>query len=195
VIADETAPVRYIAADLLAQAEHSEDASSILITTDQRLAAQVAEEVEVQLALLPRRGIASASLANYGAIFIVDDLYEACELANAFAPEHLEIMARNEDELLGRIKHAGAVFLGEHTPEAVGDYFAGPNHVLPTGGAVRFSSALGVYDFVRRTSILRYSREELQKTAPMIAILAAAEGLDAHARSAMIRAEEQVQSA
>ena len=117
-------------------------------------------------------------------------LEEACDVVNELAPEHLEIVARDEDEIAARIRHAGAIFFGAHTPEAVGDYFAGPNHVLPTGGASRFSSALGVNNFLRRTSLIRYTREELQETAHNIAALAESEGLDAHARSALIRLED-----
>jgi histidinol dehydrogenase len=172
---------------MLAQAEHSEDASSILITTDQRLADEVVQELELQLESLPRKSIAAESLRRYGAVILVESPERACDVVNELAPEHLEIIAEDGDELIARIKHAGAIFLGAYTPEAVGDYFAGPNHVLPTGGSVRFSSALGVYDFIKRTSILKYSREELQSTAGMIATLATAEGLDAHARSALIR--------
>jgi histidinol dehydrogenase len=189
IIADSSARADFIAADLLAQAEHSEDASSIFITTDERLAREVLRELELQLETLPRKSIAAESLQRYGAVILVDSLDQACDLVNKLAPEHLEIIAEEGDELVGRIRHAGAIFLGSYTPEAVGDYFAGPNHVLPTGGSVRFSSALGVYDFIKRTSILKYSREELQSTAAMIATLATAEGLDAHARSALIRLE------
>jgi histidinol dehydrogenase len=194
VLADETARADYIAADLLAQAEHGEDASAVLVTTSDRLASEVASEVSRQLADLPRRSIIEASLAQYGAIILVDEMTEACEVVNLLAPEHLEIIARDEEEIARHIRHAGAIFFGAHTPEAVGDYFAGPNHVLPTGGASRFSSALGVYDFVRRTSLLRYSREELAHTARDIAALAHAEGLDAHARSALIRQENSHES-
>ncbi len=187
VVADETGRADYIAADLLAQAEHGEDASAVLITTDETLAFAVAGEVERQSRSLARFSIIEKSLADFGAIIVLDNLDEACELVNELAPEHLEIMTRDAEGFAARVRHAGAIFLGEHTPEAVGDYFAGPNHVLPTGGAARFSSALGVYDFVKRTSILRYSPGELRNTAHMIAALASAEGLDAHARSALIR--------
>jgi histidinol dehydrogenase len=190
IVADSSARADFVAADMLAQAEHSEDASSILITTDPRLARDVLRELELQLKSLPRRSIAAESLERYGAVILVDSLGTACDLVNELAPEHLEIIAEEGDELITRIRHAGAIFLGAYTPEAVGDYFAGPNHVLPTGGSVRFSSALGVYDFIKRTSILKYSREELESTAEMIATLATAEGLDAHARSALIRFEK-----
>jgi len=190
IIADASARADYVAADLLAQAEHAEDASSILITTDIKLAEQVRTEVQTQLLNLPRRTIASESIKNYGAIFVVTNLSDACAITNQLAPEHLEIMTEDPDSLLPQIKHAGAIFLGPHTPEAVGDYFAGPNHVLPTGGSVRFASALGVYDFVKRTSILKFSKEELERTTDMIVALAKAEGLEAHARSTEIRRVE-----
>ena len=189
VIADETARADYVAADLLAQAEHDEDASSILITTSDALADEVAAEVERQARRLARFPIIEKSLAQYGAIIVVNNLDEACALASELAPEHLEIIARDEERVAARVRHAGAIFFGAHTPEAVGDYFAGPNHVLPTGRAARFSSALGVYDFVRRTTLLRYSSDELKRTAHLIATLAHCEGLDAHARSALVRLE------
>jgi len=191
IITDETARASFVAADLLAQAEHDEDASAVLITTSDKLAREVAVEVVRQIESLPRRRIIERSLQQHGAIIVVDDMREACEFVNELAPEHLEIITRDDDAVAANIKHAGAIFFGAHTPEAVGDYFAGPNHVLPTGSAARFSSALGVNDFVRRTSILRYSREEMRETAQMIAALAHAEGLDAHARSALIRVEAE----
>lgn len=187
VLADETARADFVAADLLAQAEHGEDASAVLVTTSKELARRVSVEVERQARTLPRQKIVWRSLADYGALFVVEDIGEACAVVNELAPEHLEIIVRDEDEAAARVRHAGAIFFGPYTPEAVGDYFAGPNHVLPTGGAARFSSALGVNDFVRRTSIVRYTREELNRTAHSIATLARAEGLDAHARSALIR--------
>ncbi|HEV2765104.1 MAG TPA: histidinol dehydrogenase [Pyrinomonadaceae bacterium] len=195
VLADETARPDFVAADLLAQAEHAEDASAVLVTTSEELAASVASEVARQAAQLARREVIEASLAQFGAIFVVVGMEEACELVNRLAPEHLEIVARDEDDLAARVRHAGAIFFGAHTPEAVGDYFAGPIHVLPTGGSSRFSSALGVQDFVRRTSVVRYTREELRQTAHHIAALARAEGLDAHARSALIRLEAEGASA
>jgi len=190
IVADETARAPFVAADLLAQSEHGEDASAILITADEKLADAVAAEVERQARKLSRLSLIEKSLADYGAIILVDDLDEACEMVNRLAPEHLEVMTRDAEAFASRVRHAGAIFLGEHTPEAVGDYFAGPNHVLPTGGSARFSSALGVYDFVKRTSLLRYSSAELRNTAHLIAALAHAEGLDAHARSALIRLED-----
>jgi histidinol dehydrogenase len=194
IVADETARADFVAADLLAQAEHGEDASSALITTSEALAADVAVEVKKQVRRLPRASIIEKSLAQYGAIIITENMDEACALVNELAPEHLEIITRDDEQVAASVRHAGAIFLGAHTPEAVGDYFAGPNHVLPTGGASRFSSALGVYDFVRRTSMLRYSPDELKQTAHMIAALAHAEGLDAHARSALIRLENSLET-
>ena len=187
IIADDTARAEFLAADLLAQAEHGEDASSILITTSEALAQAVAHEVQRQLESLPRRAIASESLNNYGAIVIVNAIDDACRIANWIAPEHLEIVTHDDDATAARIRHAGAIFFGQHTPEAAGDYLAGPNHVLPTGRTARFSSALGVYDFVKRTSLLRYSPEAFAKVSDSIAALAECEGLGAHARSASIR--------
>jgi len=189
VLADETARADYVAADLLAQAEHGEDASAVLVTTSAELAKSVAAEVVRQAALLRRRETIERSLADFGAVFVTEDIEDACRLVDELAPEHLEIVTRDDEAAAARVRHAGAIFFGAHTPEAVGDYFAGPNHVLPTGGSARFSSALGVHNFLRRTSVIRYTREELQQTAPHIAALAEAEGLDAHARSALIRLE------
>ncbi len=189
IIADDSARADFVGADLLAQAEHAEDASAILLTTSEDLARSTAAEVTHQAALLPRRAIVAQSLAHYGAIVLVADLEEACAIANELAPEHLELMTNDDEKVASQIREAGAIFFGPNTPEAVGDYFAGPNHVLPTGRAARFSSALGVYDFVKRTSLLRYSSEAIKRSAGMIAALAAVEGLDAHARSALIRVE------
>lgn len=190
VLADETARADFVAADMLAQAEHGEDASAVLVTTSFDLAERVAGELARQAETLPRRSIITRSLSDFGALFVVGTIEEACELVNELAPEHLELIVKDEDAVAALVRHAGAIFFGAHTPEAVGDYFAGPNHVLPTGGASRFSSALGVQDFLRRTSVIRYTREELSRTAPLIAALAEAEGLDAHARSALIRLKE-----
>ena len=189
ILADDTARASYVASDLLAQSEHGEDASAVLVTTDERLAADVVAELAKQAPALPRLSMIERSLGRYGAIFVVDDMDEACALVNELAPEHLEIVCRDEEQVASQIRHAGAIFLGDQTPEATGDYLAGPNHVLPTSGAARFSSALGVYDFLKRTSILRFTSEELRQTAPMIAELARAEGLEGHARSALIRLE------
>ena len=189
VLADETARASFIASDLLAQAEHSEDASSLLITTSQELALEVLGELATQICQLPRVALIEKSLTNYGAIIVTENLQEACDLINEIAPEHLEIMARDEESIASLIRNAGAIFFGEQTPEAVGDYLAGPNHVLPTSGAARFSSALSVRDFVKRTNTARFTTSELKRTAPMIAALARSEGLEAHARSALIRQE------
>ncbi|MCA1579079.1 MAG: histidinol dehydrogenase [Acidobacteria bacterium] len=190
IVADETARADFVAADLLAQAEHGEDASAVLITTQPALAEQVSEELMRQLESLPRREIAWSSLENYGAIVLVDDVDEACEIVNEIAPEHVEIVTSDDDAVAAKIKHAGAIFFGSYSPEAAGDYLAGPNHVLPTGRTARFSSALGVYDFVKRTSLLRYSSSAFQGVSESIAVLAECEGLGAHARSATIRNEK-----
>jgi histidinol dehydrogenase len=187
IVADETARAEFIAADLLAQAEHGEDASAVLITTDELLARSVADEVERQARSLPRLEIVSSSLRDYGAILVVESLADACELVNELAPEHVEIVTKDDDEVARNIRHAGAIFFGSYTPEAVGDYVAGPNHVLPTSRTSRFSSALGVYDFVKRTSLLRYSAEAFSKVADNVNLLAESEGLAGHARSALIR--------
>lgn len=189
IIADGSARADFVAADLLAQAEHAEDASAVLLTTSEDLAHGTAAEVTRQAVSLPRRAIVEQSLARYGAIVFVADLEEACAIANELAPEHLELMTNDDEGVATQIREAGAIFFGAHTPEAVGDYLAGPNHVLPTGRAARFSSALGVYDFVKRTSLLRYSSEAIKRSAGNVAALAAVEGLDAHARSALIRLE------
>jgi histidinol dehydrogenase len=191
IVADETARAAYVAGDLLAQAEHGEDASAILLTTSNALALEVVRELATQTSRLSRATVIEASLARYGAIIVVDDMDEACALVNDLAPEHLEIMARDEEGIASRIRHAGAIFFGEHTPEAVGDYLAGPNHVLPTGGSARFSSGLGVGDFLKRTNTIKFTAAELERTAPLIAALANAEGLDAHARSVLLRLEEK----
>ena len=187
IVADESARADFIAADLLAQSEHGEDASAVLITTSETLAKDVVAEVVEQSSTLPRRAIVEESLSNYGAILVVADLTEACGIVNELAPEHLQLLTCDNNQFAQKIKHAGAIFLGEYSPEAVGDYFAGPNHVLPTGRTARFSSALGVYDFVKRTSLIGYSKTAMTAAADTIAALAEAEGLQAHARSALIR--------
>ncbi len=191
IIADTSARADFVAADLLAQAEHAPDASAVLLSTSEELARETAAEMKLQAASLSRRAILEQSLARYGAIVFVASLDEACEITNELAPEHLELMTNDNEGVAAQIRESGAIFFGAHTPEAVGDYLAGPNHVLPTGGAARFSSALGVYDFVKRTSLLRYSSDAIKRSAGRIAALAAAEGLDAHARSALIRLEQE----
>lgn len=187
VIADETARPAYIAADLLSQAEHDAMASAILVTTDAQLAQKAATEVREQLLRLPRQEIASRAIERYGAVFLVETLNEGVALANRLAPEHLELQVKEPLTLLGKVRNAGAVFLGECTPEAVGDYYAGPNHVLPTAGTARFSSALGVENFLKRTSVIAYSREAMKRDAASIVRLAELEGLEAHAASVRVR--------
>ena len=190
VIADHTADPRFVAADLLAQAEHDEAASAICITTDTQLAREVQSEVARQLAMLERREIAGASIERYGAVFVVESLEAACDLANLIAPEHLELMTEDDDRASSLIENAGAIFFGAYSSEPVGDYFAGPNHVLPTLGTSRFSSALAVHDFVRRQSVIRYNREALQNNAGSIALMADAEGLTAHKRAVLLRTRD-----
>jgi len=187
IVADEAGDPELIAADLLSQAEHDPRAAAILLTPAAEIAYRVQEEIEKQLAGLPRREIAGQALADYGAAVITVDLPEALELANELAPEHLELFLREPFAWLGRIKNAGAVFLGAHTPEPVGDYLAGPNHVLPTGGTARFFSPLSVEDFLKRTSLIYGTRETLGAWGPAIVRLAEAEGLEAHARSISLR--------
>ena len=190
IVADETARADFIAADLLAQAEHGEDASAILVTDSERLAQNVVREVELQATSLPRREIVEASLKDYGAIVVLESLAEAPALVNELAPEHVEIVTSDDEAIARKIRHAGAIFFGDYTPEAVGDYLAGPNHVLPTGRTARFSSALGVYDFVKRTSVLRYSEAAFGNVADSVSLLAECEGLSGHSRSALIRKED-----
>lgn len=192
VIADSSANPAYVAADLLSQAEHDEMAAVVLITPDLELAQLVKAEIERQLQILGRSGIAAKAVSQYGAIIITGSLEEAVDLANSFAPEHLELAVCDPFSLLGGIKAAGAVFLGHFTPEPVGDYVAGPNHVLPTGGTARFSSPLGVDQFVKRTSVISYSRKALEREAEGIIRLAGLEGLDAHAASVEIRLKRDI---
>ncbi|HTK14387.1 MAG TPA: histidinol dehydrogenase [Xanthobacteraceae bacterium] len=187
VIADKTGNPDWIAADLLAQAEHDASAQSILITDDSALADAVAAAVESQLRTLPRAAIAGASWRDFGAIITFPSLMEALPFVDAVAPEHLEIVAADAEELSGRIRNAGAIFIGAHTPEAIGDYVGGSNHVLPTARSARFSSGLGVLDFMKRTSILKCGPEQLRALGPAAIALGRAEGLDAHARSVAIR--------
>jgi len=183
VIADDTGNADWIAADLLAQAEHDASAQSILITDCKRLAEEVERAVAAQLANLPRAQIASASWRDFGAIILVESLNEAVPLANAIAAEHLEIMTADPEAFSAQIRNAGAIFLGSHTPEAIGDYVGGSNHVLPTARSARFSSGLGVLDFMKRTSILKCGPEQLRALGPAAMTLGKAEGLDAHSRS------------
>jgi histidinol dehydrogenase len=187
ILADATGQPDWIAADLLAQAEHDVSAQSILVTDDERLAGEVERAVALQLERLPRAKVAAASWRDFGAIILVPDMAAALPLVDAVAPEHLEIATADADALAARIRNAGAIFIGAHTPEAIGDYVGGSNHVLPTARSARFSSGLGVLDFMKRTSILKCGPEQLRALAPAAIALGEAEGLDAHARSVSIR--------
>ena len=187
VIADDTGNAGWIAADLLAQAEHDASAQSILITDDAALADNVERAVQSQLTTLRRADIARASWDEFGAIILVRNLDEAVPLANAIAAEHLEIMTQDPEAFSANIRNAGAIFLGPHTPEAIGDYVGGSNHVLPTARSARFSSGLGVLDFMKRTSILKCGPDQLRALGGAAMILGKAEGLDAHARSVGLR--------
>lgn len=187
VIADKTANPVHVAADLLAQAEHDPMASAILLTTDSTLAHKVQAEVELQLVDHPRRTLTEKAIAHYGLIVLVESLALAAELSNEFAPEHLELEVEDPWSTLDLIRHAGAIFLGHSTPEAVGDYLAGPNHTLPTSGAARYASALGVETFMKHSSLIQYSATALQKVAGAIEVLANAEGLPSHADSVRLR--------
>ncbi|MDJ1173499.1 histidinol dehydrogenase [Roseofilum capinflatum] len=187
VIADSEANPVHVATDLLAQAEHDPMAAAILITTDRTLARAVAAEVEQQLINHPRQILTEKAIAHYGLIVVVDSLDEAVELSNLFAPEHLELEVAEPWDLLPQIRHAGAIFLGYSTPEAVGDYLAGPNHTLPTSGAARYASALGVETFMKHSSLIQYSPTALKKMASAIMTLADAEGLPSHAHSVRVR--------
>jgi histidinol dehydrogenase len=191
IIADKDANPAWIAADLLAQAEHDAAAQAILITDDEKLAAAIEQALVKQLTTLPRSGIAGASWRDHGAIILVPDLDEAVPLVDAIAPEHLEIETSDPERLAGKIRNAGAIFLGAHTPEAIGDYVAGSNHVLPTARSARFSSGLGVLDFMKRTSILKCGPDQLNALSGAAIALGEAEGLDAHARSIAIRLNRQ----
>ncbi|WP_312468787.1 histidinol dehydrogenase [Neobacillus sp.] len=187
ILADDTARADEVAADLLSQAEHDSRACSVLVTPSLKLAEAVSLEVEQQLALLPRKEIAARSIADYGAIYVTVDLDEAIDIVNQLAPEHLEVITENGLELLGKIRHAGAIFIGRYSSEPVGDYFAGPNHVLPTNGTARFSSPLNVDDFQKKSSVIIYSKKALTDNGAKIAEFARMEGLEAHARAVEIR--------
>lgn len=191
VIADDSANPRFVAADLLSQAEHDELASAILVTTSEALAKQVSKEVDQFVEVLSRKEILQKSLENYGYILVVDSLDEAVETANEIASEHLEIVTRNPFEIMTKIKNAGAIFIGEYSSEPLGDYFAGPNHVLPTNGTAKFFSPLGVDDFIKKSSIIYYSREALEPVHKDIIAFAEAEHLTAHANSIRVRFENQ----
>lgn len=187
VLADDTADPEFAAADLLSQAEHDERASAVLVTTSEQIAHAVREHIVRMVPELPRRAIIEASLRDFGACIVTATLDEAVSTVNELAPEHLELLVDDPRAVMEDIRHAGAIFLGPYSPEPVGDYFAGPNHVLPTGGTARFASALGVDDFLRRQSVIAYSRERLARTGSRIATFARAEQLDAHARAIEVR--------
>ena len=187
VLADSTANPLHVAADLLSQAEHDERASAILVTPDRDLAVQVCQQIEELVPTLSRQTILSKSLEAYGACIVTDSISEAIDLVNELAPEHLELIVQSPWEMMTQIKHAGAIFLGSYSTEPVGDYFAGPNHVLPTGGTARYASALSVDDFIRKQSVIHYTKERLQKTGPKIIDFAKAEELTAHALAVSVR--------
>ena len=191
VVADAEANPAHVAADLLSQAEHDRLSSAVLVCDSMALAEAVAAEIERQLALLPREEIARASIEKNGKIIVADDLREGVAIANELAPEHLELCVRDPFALLGAVKNAGSIFLGRYAPEALGDYFAGPNHTLPTLGTARFASPLSVDDFVKKSSYIYYSREAFAAVKDAVARFARAEGLEAHARSALSRFEEE----
>ena len=192
VVADSTANPRYVAADLLSQAEHDKMASAVLVTDSYAFAQAVSEELEQQIPQLPRQEIARASIDNNGKIIVSEgNLMQAIEIANRIAPEHLELCVDDPFAYLDKVKHAGSIFMGKYCPEALGDYFAGPNHTLPTSGTARFSSPLSVDDFVKKTQFTYYTPNALEKVADKIACFARKEGLDAHARSAEIRFEDK----
>jgi histidinol dehydrogenase len=181
IVADSSATPEFVAADMLAQAEHDPESAAVCLATSLRTAEAVAAELDEQLGGLPRRAIAGRSIRRWGTIVVVDSVERAAEISNEIAPEHLELFIRNARKASKRFKHAGAIFLGQHTTESLGDYAAGPNHVLPTGGSARFSSPLGVYDFVKRTSIIEASAAGLARLAPTVERMARSEGLDGHA--------------
>ena len=191
VIADETANPRYVAADLLSQAEHDELASAILVTTSETLAKEVSKQVEVFVEELSRTEIMKKSLENYGYILVADTMEEVIDIANEIASEHLEIMTANPYDVMMRVRNAGAIFIGEYSSEPLGDYFAGPNHVLPTNGTAKFFSPLSVDDFIKKSSIISYSREALEKIHSDIERFAEAEHLTAHANSIKVRFESE----
>ena len=191
VVADETANPRYVAADLLSQAEHDELASAILVTTSEKLAHEVSDQVDGFLKELSRAEIISKSLDNYGYILLADTMEDVIDVANEIASEHLEIQTKNPFEVMPKIRNAGAIFIGEYASEPLGDYFAGPNHILPTNGTAKFFSPLSVDDFIKKSSIISYSREALQKVHKDIESFAKAEQLTAHANSIHVRFEEE----
>jgi len=191
ILADDTARADFVAGDMLAQAEHDESASSILVTTSDRLARGVEKALKDSLHTLPRRAIIAGSLKRNGAIYLVKNLAQGTQLVNHLAPEHLEIVTRNDESTLKKIRHAGSIFLGSYSPVVVGDYFAGPNHVLPTNRTARFASPLSVDSFMKKSSVIKYSKGMMQSVLRSVATFAEHEGLTAHAFSARLRAEEE----
>ena len=191
VVADKNSNARFVAADLLSQAEHDKNASAVLVCDSMELAEAVSAELERQIPLLSRSEIARISIDNNGKIIVADDLLSAIDIANEIAPEHLELCVDEPFDYLDKVKHAGSVFMGRYCPEALGDYFAGPNHTLPTSGTARFSSPLSVDDFVKKTQFTYYTKEALETCADKIAYFASKEGLDAHAKSATVRLDEE----
>ena len=189
VVADGKSNPEFVAADLLSQAEHDKMASAVLVTDSEELAKRVSEQLEIQIPLLPRAEIARASIDNNGKIIIADNLFDVIDVANEIAPEHLELCVDNPFDYLDKIKNAGSIFMGRYCPEALGDYFAGPNHTLPTSGTARFSSPLSVDDFVKKSQYTYYTEEALGRVAESIAFFAGKEGLDAHAKSVTVRFE------
>lgn len=192
VVADAKSNPAHVAADLLSQAEHDKNASAVLVTDSEALALAVQEQIEIQLETLPRQEIARASVDHNGKIIVADDLMKAIDIANDIAPEHLELMVDNPFDYLDKVQNAGSIFMGRNCPEALGDYYAGPNHTLPTSGTARFSSPLSVDDFVKKSQFSYYTAEALEACASDVAFFAGKEGLDAHGRSAMIRIEESL---
>ena len=190
IVADHSANPSYVAADLLSQAEHDENAVPILVTPDEALAEDVKKELEKQVKVLNKKNIAEVSLRNNGYLLVTESLQDAVDMANKIAPEHLELALEKPEEWAKKVQNAGAIFLGHYTPEAMGDYLAGPNHVLPTSGTARFSSPLGVYDFIKRTSLISYTREALQNCGKTVQLLAEMEDLGGHANSVKLRLDE-----
>lgn len=191
VLADGKSNPKWVAADMLSQAEHDKLASAVLVTDSRTLAEAVRDELEIQLESLPRKDVARASIDNNGKIIVTDSLEKAAEAANRIAPEHLELCVDEPFALLPRIRNAGSIFLGRNAPEALGDYFAGPNHTLPTSGTARFSSPLSVDDFVKKSSFLYYTQEALQAVSSQVQSFARQEGLEAHARAIAVRDGER----
>ena len=192
VIADGKSNPKFVAADLLSQAEHDKMASAVLVTDSEELAEKVSAELERQIPLLPRAEIARISIDNNGKIIVADNLFDVIDVANEIAPEHLELSVDNPFDYLDKIKNAGSIFMGRYCPEALGDYFAGPNHTLPTSGTARFSSPLSVDDFVKKSQYTYYTKETLKKSAESVAFFAEKEGLSAHARSVTVRFEDEI---